>query len=161
MSNLGMAKITSDPALQTKPSVLQDHRAWSSGPLGLQISMRATTVQTGGSLNLFEVRCPAGFATPLHIHYAEDVALYILKGQLTLFLGEDSKIAGAGSYFFTPRGTPHGFRVTGAAEARIICISVPGALDRFLHDREFLSEASEPEALAARYKIEILGPLPD
>jgi hypothetical protein len=35
--------------------------------------------------NLFEFTGPAGFATPLHIHYAEDVAVFVLEGSLTVY----------------------------------------------------------------------------
>jgi quercetin dioxygenase-like cupin family protein len=52
---------------------------------------------------LFDVSCPIGFVTPLHIHYAEDVAVFVLEGALTLFLGDKRMEALTGSYFFHPR----------------------------------------------------------
>jgi quercetin dioxygenase-like cupin family protein len=111
--------------------------------------------------NLFEVSCPPAYATPLHIHYAEDVAVYVLEGALTFFWGGEKKEAVAGSYFFQPRGTPHGFRVEGATPARILYMAFPAGLDRFVIEQELPAPNSEPETDAARYKIEILGPLPE
>src|SRR5512147_2806040 len=111
--------------------------------LGARISVKATTEQTGGAFNLFEVACPAGYATSLHIHYAEDVAVYVLEGALTFFWGGEKKEAVAGSYFYQPRGTPHGFRVGGATPARILYITFPAGLDRFVIEAERLAPSSE------------------
>jgi quercetin dioxygenase-like cupin family protein len=100
--------------------------------LGASVSIKATSEQTGGLFNLFDVSCPPDYVTPLHIHYTEDVAIYVLEGKLTFFWGSEKKQADAGSYFFQPRGTPHGFRVGGNASARILYMTVPAGFDRFV-----------------------------
>ena len=89
-------------------------------------------MQTGGAFNLFEALCPSDYATPLHIHYAEHVALYVLEGSLAVFWGGEKKHAAAGSYFFQPQGTPHGFRVEGGSPARILYVTFPAGFDRFI-----------------------------
>jgi quercetin dioxygenase-like cupin family protein len=129
--------------------------------LGALVSIKATSEQTGGVFNLFEVCCPPDYATPLLIHYTEDVAVYILEGTLTFFWGTDKKEAVAGSFFYQPRGMPHGFRVEGNTPARILYMTVPAGFDRFVLEHQLPNLESEPEADAARYKIEILGPLPE
>jgi quercetin dioxygenase-like cupin family protein len=129
--------------------------------LGASVSIKATSEQTGGVLNLFEVSCPLDYTTPLLIHYTEDVAIYVLEGTLTFFWGSEKKQAVAGSFFYQPRGTPHGFRVEGSAPARILYLTVPAGFDRFVIEQKCSNAESEAEADAARYKIEILGPLPE
>jgi quercetin dioxygenase-like cupin family protein len=129
--------------------------------LGALVSIKATSEQTDGVFNLFEVSCPPNYATPLHIHYAEDVAIYILEGTLTFFWGGEKMEAVAGSYFFQPRGTPHGFRAEGDIPAQILYMTIPAGFDRFVIEDELLTPESERERAAARYKIEILGPLPE
>jgi len=129
--------------------------------LGGLVSVKASSEQTGGAFNLFEVSCPPGYATPLHIHYAEDVAVYVLEGALTFFWGSEKKEAVAGSYFFQPRGTPHGFRVNGRKSARVLYMTIPAGFDRFVIEQEQPASKSEPETSAAHYKIEILGSLPE
>jgi len=129
--------------------------------LGALVIVKATTEQTGGVFNLFEVSCQPDYATSLHIHYAEDVVVYVLEGALTLFWGNEKKEAVAGSYFFQPCGTPHGFRVEGVKPARILYMTFPAALDRFVIEQELLAPNPESATAAARYKIEILGPLPE
>ncbi len=147
--------------LQTKPYMLHNTEGQFLQLLGGSVSIKATSEQTGGVFNLFEVCCPPGFATPLHIHYTEDVAIYVLEGPLTLFWGSEKKEGLAGSYFFQPRGTPHGFRVEGDTPARILYGTVPAGLDRFVLEHQAPTSMPELGTAAARYKIELLGPLPD
>jgi quercetin dioxygenase-like cupin family protein len=147
-------------SLQTKPYALLCNEGQRLQSLGALISVKATSNQTGGVFNLFDVACPPGFATPLHIHYAEDVAVYVLEGALIFFWGSERKEALAGSYFYQPRGTPHGIRVEGNIPARILYMTIPAGFDCFMFEEELLETRSESEVVAARHKIEILGPLP-
>ncbi len=146
--------------LQTQPYTLDNEEGQSLQSLGALVSVKATSEQTGGAFNLFEVSCPPDYATPLHIHYAEDVAIYVLEGTLTFFCGGEKKEASPGSFFFEPRGTPHGFRVAGAGPARILYMTIPAGFDRFVIGQELPAPKCESAAAAARYKIEILGLLP-
>jgi len=147
--------------LKTKPYALQRGEGQILRSLEAIVFVKATAEQTNGAFNLFEVTCPQGYATPLHIHYAEDVAVYVLEGALTFFWGSEKKAADVGSYFYQPRGIPHGFRVEGAASARILYLTIPAGLDRLVMEEEQLVPNSESAPAAARYKIEILGPLPE
>ena len=146
--------------LQSKPYAFQCGAGQKLQLREAQILVKASSEQTGGAFNLFAVACPPGYTTALHIHYAEDVAIYVLEGALTFFWGDEEKAAMAGSYFFQPRGTPHGFRVAGARPAQILYLTCPGGLDRFLIEQESLS-SNLKSATAARYQIEILGALPE
>jgi quercetin dioxygenase-like cupin family protein len=146
---------------QTKPYMLDNEKGEFLQALGASVSIKATSEQTGGVFNLFEVSCPPDYGTPLHIHYTEDVAVYILEGTLTFFWGGEKKKAVAGFYFFQPRGTPHGFRVEGNTPARILYRTAPAGFDRFVIEHRLSNTRSEPGMDAARYKIEILGPLPE
>jgi len=147
--------------LQTKPYMLHDQEGQGLESLGALVSVKASWEQTGGAFNLFEVTCPPGYATPLHIHYAEDVVVYVLEGALTFFWGSEQKAALTGSYVYQPRGIPHGFRVEGSMPARILYLTFPAGLDRFVIEQEQLAPNAEPVMAAARYQIEVLGPLPE
>ena len=61
--------------LLTQPYTLDNEEGQSLQSLGARVSVKATSEQTGGVFNLFEVSCPPDYATPLHSHPAEDVAL--------------------------------------------------------------------------------------
>lgn len=146
--------------LQTKPYMLAKHgEVTRFESLGALVSIQASSEQTGGAFNLFDVLLPGGYETPLHIHYAEDVAIHVLEGALDIFWGDEAKRAEAGSFFFQPRGTPHGFRVTGAKPARISYMTIPAGFDGFV--LEHCQPLTRPEEMAseAHYKIEVLGEL--
>ncbi len=147
--------------LQTTLYMLHDEEGQSLKSLGALVLAKATSEQTGGVFNLFEVSCPPGYTTALHIHYAEDVAVYVLEGALTFFWGSEQKAAVPGSYLYQPRGIPHGFRVEGNTPARMLYLTFPAGLDRFVIEQEQLAPNAEPGTAAARYQIEILGPLPE
>lgn len=147
-------------SFQTKPYLLKNEERQFLQSFGALVSIKATSEQTGGMFNLFEVSCPPDYTTPLLIHYIEDVAIYVLEGTLTFFWGSEKREAVVGSFFYQPRGTPHGFRVEGNTAARILYMTVPAGFDRFVIKHKLPNLESEPEADAARYKIEILGPLP-
>ena len=147
--------------LKTNPYALRCDECQRLESMGALISVMASTGQTNGAFNLFEVACPPGFSTPLHIHYTEDVSVYVLEGALTFFWGSEMKHAEAGSYFFQPRGTPHGFRVEGNSPARILYMTFPAGFDRFVISQGISISKCEAEIDAARFKIEVLGPLPE
>lgn len=125
------------------------------------VSIQARTEQTGGAFNFFDILLSTGYETPLHIHYAEDVAIQVLEGTLDIFWGAERKRAEAGSFFFQPPGTPHGFRVTGTTPARILYMTIPAGFDGFVLGHSESVPNSEKMQLEARYKIEVLGPLPE
>jgi len=147
-------------SLQTTPYAFQCGEGQNLQLMGAQGSVKATSEQTGGVFNLFVVSCLPGFATALHIHYAEDVAIYVLEGVLTIFWGDEKRTAAAGAYFFQPRGIPHGFRVEGEKPVQLLYMTFPAGFDRFVAEQELLGPDGEPVTAAARYQIEILGPLP-
>jgi quercetin dioxygenase-like cupin family protein len=145
--------------LHTNPYLFHDDKTRVQS-FGALVSVLASGCQTGGAFNVLDVICPVGFSTPLHIHYTEDVAVYVLEGALTFFCGDEKSEARAGSYFFQPRSTPHGFRVEGESSARILYMTVPAGFDEFVieHAAEKRFDCTHD---AARYKIEILGALPE
>jgi ketosteroid isomerase-like protein len=108
---------------------------------------------------------PPGFASPYHTHHLEDEAFYVLEGEMAFVCDGNWTIAGPGTYVFGPRNIPHGFKVLGDAPARMLLLCTPGGFD------QFVVEMSEPTpappdmaklmAAAAKYSVDILGPLPE
>ncbi|MCK6627613.1 MAG: cupin domain-containing protein [Anaerolineae bacterium] len=135
--------------------------------LGVPVFIKATGEQTGGAFGLTEQILPVGDESPYHIHQAEDEIFFVLEGELT-FISGNRKITGtAGSYTFLPRAIPHGFKVTGDKPARFFILNTPAGYEQFVLE---MSEPTPPDgppdldklvAVAARYNIEILGPLPE
>jgi mannose-6-phosphate isomerase-like protein (cupin superfamily) len=98
----------------------------------------------------------------------EDEAVYVLAGQLTFHVGGRQVVAAAGSYVYQPRGIAHGFRVDREAPARILCLTIPAGADHSLHPGAADATQLGPPGLeletladlAARFNIDVLGPLP-
>src|SRR5215207_2305912 len=143
-------------SLQSKPYMRNDSEPRFKS-LGGLVSIQASAEQTGGAFNLFDVLLPIGYETPLHIHYAEDVAIHVLAGTLDIFWGEEKKQAQAGSFFYQPRGVPHGFRMTGTTPARILYLTFPAGFDGFVMERSTPLTEAESSMLEAHYKLEVLG----
>ena len=137
--------------------------------LGWPGHAKATSEQTGGTFSLVEALCPPGYATPLHIHYLEDEAVYVLDGCLTFYSAGRPVAAVPGSYVYLPRGLAHGFRVHGETPARMLCLTIPAGADQGPPPETSRVPLLGPAVLeletladlAARHKIEVLGPLPD
>jgi quercetin dioxygenase-like cupin family protein len=132
--------------------------------------VKATGAQTGGAFGLIEQVIPAGFASPYHLHHAEEETFYILEGEVTFISGDRAVTATAGSYVFLPRGMPHGFKVN--APTRLLILTTPAGFEQFVIEMgEPATDPASPPAsppdvgrlmgLAAKYKIDILGPLPE
>jgi mannose-6-phosphate isomerase-like protein (cupin superfamily) len=142
---------------------------WFLGSLTL---VKATGGQTHGAFGLVEQLLPPGFSSPWHLHHREDEAFYVVEGEMTFICGNDRVKAGPGAYVYGPRGVPHGFRVEGSSPARLLLLNAPAGFEQFVVEMSepasgfVLPVASPPDmgkliALAAKYQIDILGPLPD
>jgi quercetin dioxygenase-like cupin family protein len=134
--------------------------------------VKATAKQTANAFGLVEFLAPVGAGSPYHVHRAEDETFYVLEGQLEFISGEHRLTGGPGSYVFLPRDVPHGFQVVGTSPARFLILTTPGGFDGFVMEMGQPASSltfpvpSAPDmdrliALAAKYRIEILGPLPE
>lgn len=140
--------------------------------LGTLATVKAPSDGTGGSLSVVEFLHPAEFTTPSHIHHHADEAFYVLSGSIHGFCGDRAWEAGAGSFVWLPKGTPHGYSVDDGDLVRTLAISLPGGFDKFV------TELGEPAprhelpqgfvmpdisvllAAAAKDGQEIVGPPP-
>ena len=143
--------------------------------IGLLATIKATAEQTGGRYTLVEILAPEGFASPLHVHHWEDEGFWILEGEMTFYVGDQTLKAYPGSFLFGPKGVPHAFTVD-SGPARLSFVLSPGGFEGLIREMgEPTKEVSlppQPEAppdeaqmqrmaaIAARYGNEILGPSP-
>ena len=68
---------------------------------------------------------PPRFIAPLHVHYRDDEAWYVLEGTLRVRVGDDEVEARAGSGVLVPRGTPHTYWNPEPMPARYLLIMTP------------------------------------
>jgi mannose-6-phosphate isomerase-like protein (cupin superfamily) len=92
---------------------------------------------------------------PMHVHYADDEAWYVLEGTLRVRLGDDVVEAGPQSAVLAPKGTPHAYGNARHGErARYLLVMTPRirSLVQALHepgagDYEAIFKAHESELL--------------
>ena len=132
--------------------------------------IKATGEQTGGQFAVVEFLVPKGFASPLHIHHAEDEFFVVLSGEVRVQHGEVVSEAVAGSLIYGPRNIPHAFHVD-SDEARLLLFFGPGGVEGFFRDggkpagfrglppatEEFLDRQQLKE-IGALYNQEFVGP---
>jgi quercetin dioxygenase-like cupin family protein len=120
---------------------------------------------------VLETELGPGGGTPFHRHTDEDEAFYLLDGELSIFLEGGRMVrARPGSYVHIPRGVAHGLRAH--THVRALVLSNPTGFVDFAREAGTLAprlEVPPPRpvdvekvmALAAKYHIELIGPLPE
>ena len=66
---------------------------------------------TGGRYSLMHETLPKGAGAPPHKHTWSDEHFYMLEGDVTFLVGEETREARQGDFVFVPRNTRHAFRV--------------------------------------------------
>jgi glyoxylate utilization-related uncharacterized protein len=120
--------------------------------------IHACAADTGG-FALIESVAPAGSQPPLHVHLDEDEGFYLLEGELTLWIGDDTRTLRPGQFLFAPRHVPHTLRV-GEGGARWLVIA-GGRFEAFVRTVAAITGEPDPIELtriAARHGIDLLGP---
>src|SRR5215210_5198797 len=98
---------------------------WWGGGL---FTIKATGEETGGLYSIVEVLEPQGAQAPLHLHRKEDEAFYVLEGQMTFRIGEETITARPGSFLFGPKDVPHTYSVD-SGPARLLFLLSPAGFE--------------------------------
>jgi quercetin dioxygenase-like cupin family protein len=124
----------------------------------------ATGALTAGAFALVEERALRGETVPLHNHDDDVESFYVLDGEITFYLGQQTgRRVTAGTFVHIPKGAVHGFRIDSDV-ARYLILTTP-------RHAEFYRAITSPEPHAVitdamieqasqEYKIRFVGPLP-
>ena len=80
---------------------------WVMGDL---FTYLVTGEESGGSYFTLEVIVGPGNGPPPHIHHCEEEQFYILEGELTFRVGDQTVQASTGDFVHIPRETVHAFK---------------------------------------------------
>jgi mannose-6-phosphate isomerase-like protein (cupin superfamily) len=111
--------------------------------MGMLITFKAVSAETGGEYSLYEATVPLQLGAPPHIHHRETEAFYMLEGAFEFVRGERTVRAGVGDFVYVPRGVVHGFTSVGEGPGRFLGIVTPGGL----HE-QLLAALGEPARAA-------------
>lgn len=141
--------------------------------LGALINFKALGEETGGQFWALEGLADHNMAVPLHAHSREEEVWYVLEGEITFHIGDESVSGGPGTFVYIPRNTPHTFEIK-SETARWFGIGMPAGLDQWFFETGQPAEAlmlppppsgpSDVEAIVASLKVygtETLGPPPN
>jgi quercetin dioxygenase-like cupin family protein len=106
---------------------------------GALAEIKATAADTGGQMTIVELTEHPGAEAPLHVHHRDDEGFWILEGEVTFEVGDETIEASAGDFVFGPRDIPHRFTV-GDRGCRMLFILVPGGIE------DVIRATSEPAA---------------
>lgn len=87
--------------------------------MGMDLVWKIVREPTSGILTFVQIAPPGG-GVPMHIHHNEDECIYLMEGSLRFQLGDEAFDVAEGDTVFMPKGTPHGFRITGDKPAHIL-----------------------------------------
>ena len=80
---------------------------------------------SGGALALDDCEVPAGWEGAAPDHEAADHGYYVVEGELTVRLGEDTSRVRSGGFAFAPRGVAHSVANDGTGTARYVRLATP------------------------------------
>jgi quercetin dioxygenase-like cupin family protein len=109
--------------------------------LGCLFTILADARETGGRFGLVESLSPKGTEPPRHVHSQEDEAFYLLEGEITFFIGEETHEATPGTFVSAPRGVPHSYTFE-TEEIRMLVLLAPGGFEEFFRP-PLLSEPAQ------------------
>lgn len=126
---------------------------------------KLTSEDSGGACTAFELSALPQTGPYLHVHHREDEWYYVLSGEFLFKAGGEPYHLPAGASIWLPRGIPHVWANTSAAEAKLILVCQPGGFEKFFEEMgnamEKVDSASAPAKMhevMAKYGMELLGP---
>jgi quercetin dioxygenase-like cupin family protein len=111
-----------------------ERSVWYSGWL---LTFLATGEETNGQFALMEQVAHKGNVPPRHIHHREDETFYVVEGEMTFSIGNETIKATAGTMVFAPRDVAHSFTIDSEQVRILVMVSPAGA-------EEFFKECSVP-----------------
>jgi quercetin dioxygenase-like cupin family protein len=102
--------------------------------LGCLFTVLADSEETGGLYGLIESLSPKGTEPPRHVHSREDETFYLLEGEITFYIGEETYKAAPGMFVSAPRGVPHSYTFE-TDVIRMLVLVAPGGFEEFFRPR--------------------------
>jgi mannose-6-phosphate isomerase-like protein (cupin superfamily) len=100
---------------------------------GMLAEVKASAAETAGQYTLVEITAPPGLESPMHVHHTEDEGFYVLDGDVTIVVGDETVELASGQHAFGPRDVPHKFAV-GPEGARMIWMLTPGGFENLIEE---------------------------
>ena len=147
-----------------------ENSVWYAGWL---LTFLATGEEMQGQFALMEQITRKGNVPPRHIHHREDETFYVIEGEMTFSIGDQTIKATPGTMVFAPRDIAHSFTID-SEQVRILVQVAPAGAERFFKACSVpapsmtlpppaeipYSEIQKMMALAPEYGFEFVMPKP-
>lgn len=157
---------------QVKALLLGSKEGRALWHLGALLTFKALGAETDGQFWALEGLADRNMAVPLHAHSREDEFWFVLEGEIRFTIGDETRVAGPGTFAYIPRNLPHTFQIL-SETARWFGVGTPAGLDQwFFETGEPAGSLTLPPPPAAppdvdlivaslmEYGTETLGPPP-
>lgn len=158
--------------VQARPDTDQDLP--HIGLVGDTYTILLTGKQTGGRYTLIDMHVPPGGGPAPHRHDFEE-AFHVLDGEIEATFRGEASVVRAGETINIPANAPHSFTNATQQPARLLCLCIPPGQEEFfvqvgvavdgrttpppeLSDDEQAAMLAKAQALAPKYRTELLGP---
>jgi quercetin dioxygenase-like cupin family protein len=101
--------------------------------MGALFTYLVTGAESGGSYFTLIVDIGPELGPPPHIHHMEDEQFYVLDGQLTYTVGDQTFQVNTGDFIHIPRGTVHSFK-NGPKPSRLLATFAPAGIEGFFRE---------------------------
>ena len=152
------------------------HRNITLGPgegkvvsaFGFDITIKARSEDTNPSFGLLELKAPPGLESPPpHVHNGFEESLYVLDGEVTLTVGDQTVKGTKGSFVKVARGVAHSVDITSAGTATLLILCTPGGFEKFFEEMpELVAKHGDPVPteimmeLPGKYDMHVVEPPP-
>lgn len=129
--------------------------------MGVTVTPKVVSQDTGGAYCLLEQQVLPGGGSPPHIIYEADKVIYVISGTFTILAGEETVQAEAGACVIIPRGVIHNFKNVGTEPGKILVSLTPAGHEEFLRELSSIAQNGPPDKakmaeVARRHHIELL-----
>jgi uncharacterized cupin superfamily protein len=120
---------------------------------GSEMFFKALATSGHGYFSLMERTIPpGGRMPPPHRHAQSDEAYYVLDGDVTFLVGQETHVRTKGSWVLVPGGVGHTFGNRSDASSRLLVIHAP-PLDAYFADLHELWHQDEPPTTADELEL--------
>ncbi len=129
--------------------------------VGDTIRVLATSGDTGGRFEAFEVTGPRDAGPPPHAHPWSE-SYFIAEGEVDIGVGDETMHATPGAFIHIPSGTVHRYRIA-SPFARFTVITTPEGASAFFHELDARTEGSVADmativAVATKHGLTVPAP---
>lgn len=140
-----------------EPTIRRPNEGRTVAVVGDVYRFLAMGADTNGKYALWEAIVPPGGGPPAHVHSREEEGFFILDGEITFRIGDETKVATAGMFANMPVGTPHSFKNESGQPAKMLISVAPAGLEQMFFEVGVpLPEGSTSASPPSREEIEKL-----